>query len=84
MLCRDYALWLSELRKLNLLDVYLLKPLVDGNELSAALGTKSGPWLKRALDMSIEWQLRNPDEAEKRDCLEEIIRRKKELGLESV
>ena len=82
MLCRDYALWLSELRKLNLLDVYLLRPLVDGNEISAALGTKSGPWLKKALDMSIGWQLRNPNETEKRDCLEEIIRRKKELGLE--
>jgi hypothetical protein len=66
---------------LDLLDIYLLKPLVDGSEISAALGTNTGPWLKKALEMCIEWQLRNPDETEKGICLEEIISRKKELGL---
>lgn len=81
VLFRDYDLWLSELRSLGLLDVYLLKPLVDGSEISAALGSKNGPWLKKALEMSIEWQLRNPNETDKGACMEEIIRRKKELGL---
>lgn len=81
VLFRDYALWLSELQDLDLLDIYLLKPLVDGSEISAALGTKSGPWLKRALEVSIEWQLRNPNQTEKGACMEEIKRRKIELGL---
>lgn len=64
-----------------MLDVYLLKPLVDGNEISAALGSKGGPWLKKALDISIAWQLRNPNQTEKGACMKEIIRRKMELGL---
>lgn len=81
VLFQDYALWLSELQSLDLLDVYLLKPLVDGSEISAALGTKRGPWLKKALEMSIKWQLRNPNQTEKGVCIEEIIRRKEELGL---
>ena len=81
VLVGDYALWLSELLSLGLLDVYLLKPLVNGSEISAALGCKSGPWMKKALDISIEWQLRNPNETEKEACMEEIIRRKTELGL---
>lgn len=80
-LVRDYALWLSELRSLGLLDVYLLRPLVDGCEISAALGSKNGPWLKKALEISIAWQLRNPNQTEKGACMEEIVRRKKELGL---
>jgi tRNA nucleotidyltransferase (CCA-adding enzyme) len=81
VLLQDYALWLSTLRSLDLLDAYLLKPLADGTDISAALGAKNGPWLKRALEMTIEWQLRNPDETEKEDCIAEIISRKKELGL---
>lgn len=81
VLLRDYALWLSQLRSLGLLDVYLLKPLVDGSEISAALGSKGGPWLKKALEMSIAWQLRNPNQTEKGACMEEIIRRKVDLGL---
>lgn len=81
MLFRDYALWLSTLRSLDLLNVYLLKPLADGTSISTALGVKNGPWLKRALEMAIEWQLRNPDETEKEACVAEIISRKEELGL---
>lgn len=81
MLFRDYALWLLELRRLELLDVYQLKPIVTGDEISAALGTKSGPWLKRALQICIEWQLRNPDETNKEGCIEEIIGRRNELEL---
>ena len=76
-----YACWLSNLQALDLLDVDRLKPIVNGNQLSKALGTKSGPWMKKALDIAMEWQLRNPDEIDPAGGIAEVVKRKRELGL---
>jgi len=78
---QQYASWLSELQSLDLLDVDHLKPLVNGNQLSQALGVKSGPWMKKALDIAMDWQLRNPDETDPAGGIAEVKERKKELGL---
>ena len=70
------------LRSLNLLDVDKLTPLVKGDQLCQALGgIKSGPWLKRALDMTMEWQLRNPDQTDPAGGISEVVERRKELSL---
>ncbi|MCJ1277533.1 CCA tRNA nucleotidyltransferase, mitochondrial [Puttea exsequens] len=77
-----YAKWLSYLEKLNLLDVDQLKPTVNGKQVSEALGgPKSGPWMKKALDIAFEWQLRNPDESDPTGGITEVVERKGELGL---
>ena len=76
-----YARWLSHLQDLDLLEAHSLKPLVDGEQLKAALELKPGPWMKRALDIGMQWQLRNPNDHDPRDAIAEVISRKSELGL---
>lgn len=78
----DYARWLSKLRSLDLLGVDLLKPLVSGNQITAALGgIKPGPWMKKALDMTMVWQLRNPDQNDPTSAIVVVVDRRKELGI---
>lgn len=77
----EYAAWLSGLRSLDLLDVDQLKPIVNGNQLSTALEITAGPWLKKALDIAMEWQLRNPGETDGAGAVAEVVERKKELGI---
>ncbi|KAL9104138.1 MAG: hypothetical protein Q9163_000885 [Psora crenata] len=77
-----YAAWLTELQSLDLLDVDRLKPIVNGNLISKALGGgKGGPWMKKAMDIAMEWQLRNPDETDPAGGIEEVVSRKKELDI---
>ena len=76
-----YATWLSDLKSLNLLDVDQLKPIINGKSLVNALGTKHGPWMKKALDIAMEWQLRNPEETDAAGGIAEVVERKKELGI---
>lgn len=56
-----------------------MKPLVNGRELKDALGVQQGPWVTHALDMVINWQLRNPERTDKEGPTEEVISRKDEL-----
>lgn len=81
LLLKDYATWLSRLQELELLDAHSLTPLVKGNQLSKALKTKTGPWMKAAMDMAMEWQLRNPAATDPSGAIAEVVRRKEELGL---
>lgn len=46
----------------------------------AALGGKKGPWMSKATQMVLEWQLLNPH-TDKEATLAEIERRRTELGL---
>lgn len=71
---------MSKLQSLNLLNVDTLKPLVNGKHLSQALGP-SGPWMKKALDIAMEWQLRNPEQTDAAGGIVEVVARKRELGL---
>ena len=77
----QYSTWVAELRTLKLMDVDSLKPLVNGSQISKALGAdKGGPWMKKAMDIAMEWQLRNPEETDPAGGIEEVVNRKKELG----
>ncbi|KAL8833789.1 MAG: hypothetical protein Q9170_004082 [Blastenia crenularia] len=80
-LLEGYARWLLNLKELDLLEAYELKPLVRGDKLSKALGLKSGPWTKKALDIVVAWQLANPDERNAEAAIAEVSGRKKELGI---
>ena len=76
-----YAAWLSSLQSLDLLDVDRLKPMVHGDQLAKKLGVASGPWVKKALDIAFEWQLRNPDRTDTAGAIAEVVERKRELGI---
>lgn len=42
-------------------DAWLLKPILNGKEVSKLYGSKGGQWLAKALQHLIEYQLENPD-----------------------
>lgn len=77
----SYDRFLSYIKEQDLQDVFELKPLANGGEIVKALGCKTGPWMSKALDMSIKWQLLHPEVTEKEKVLEELSRRKEELGI---
>ncbi|PGH02452.1 hypothetical protein GX51_04620 [Blastomyces parvus] len=77
---RNYEMLLSYIENTNLLDVCSLQPPINGRDIMNALGVKTGPWMTKAMDMVIEWQLRNPDEASKEAAINEVLRRKDEAA----
>lgn len=77
----EYDKFLSYIKGEELLNVTDLRPIANGNELSAALGVKGGQWLSPALEMLIEWQLLHPKITDKEKALDEIKRRRPELGV---
>ena len=78
----DYADWMNTLHSLDLLDVDKLAPLVKGDQLCEALGgIKSGPWLKEALEMAMDWQLRNPEETDPSGAIAEVVARRRMLPI---
>ena len=61
------------LESLDLLDVDKLVPLVRGDQLCQAFGgIKSGAWLKPALTIAMQWQLRNPKVTDPSDGVAEV------------
>lgn len=50
----------SYITKENLSESYMLKPLMRGNQLAAALGVKPGPQMGDLLKQMMDWQLENP------------------------
>ena len=77
----QYATWLSVVKDQDLLDVCELKPIVDGKRLQRELNRKPGPWMAAALDMAMEWQLRNPEKTQPDGAIEEILAKYKELDI---
>ena len=74
-----YADMLHTIKWLRLEDVTEMKPILDGNELQTALEQqKSGPWMKPALEMVMEWQLNHPA-ATKEDALEMVAKKRDEF-----
>jgi len=60
-----------------------MKAIVDGKQLMQAFGKKSGgPWMIAALNMVMEWQLRNPGSHEPGKAIAEVKERRKELGID--
>lgn len=80
-LAAKWRVFVDHLEKLDLMDAASLKPLVDGRQLSQALGVKPGKWMSAALDVCIAWQLRNPGKTDPAGAVEEVRQRKEELGI---
>lgn len=66
-----YERLLAHIEHEGLTNVDALRPLVDGKTLLAALQRKPGPWLGRANEQMLVWQLDHPN-ASANDCIEHI------------
>ena len=73
--------FLDHLIELDVFDAPSLKRLLDGRTLAQALDMKPGKWTGHALDICMEWQLRNPGETDPVGAIEEVRKRRKELGI---
>lgn len=58
-----------------------LRPLVNGRDISVALGVKTGPWMNKAIELIIGWQLRNPGNTDRDSALQIVLSKREELGL---
>ncbi|ODV96679.1 hypothetical protein PACTADRAFT_39560 [Pachysolen tannophilus NRRL Y-2460] len=68
---KNYESFLDTIVELDLSHVYTIKPLIDGKTLSHELNIKPGPWMKKAQDAILIWQLDNSDKS-KEECLDYI------------
>ena len=75
-----YSSFLAYLKSQNLLGAAEMVPVINGNKIRRVLDAGSGPWLRRALEMVMEWQLDNP-EGKREDAAGMISQRRGELGL---
>ncbi|KAE8400914.1 hypothetical protein BDV37DRAFT_256361 [Aspergillus pseudonomiae] len=80
---QEYNKFLSYLVEHNLENVYDMKPIVNGVEVAQHLAAPKGPWMSKALDMVIRWQLLHPEITDKAKALEEVSSRKEELDIRS-
>jgi len=75
-------MFIDHFTDMDVMDAPLLKLLVNGDELKAALGgIKPGMWMKPALDVCIEWQLRNPGSEDKEAAINEVRMKRTELKI---
>ena len=66
---------------MELMDASTFKSIVDGTMLVKALGAKPGPWTKGALDVCMEWQLRNPGATDPQGAIDDVRARSVELKI---
>ena len=81
-LYREWQGFIDHLEAMDVMDAPAIKSILSGTELSKALGgVKPGPWMKRALDVCMEWQLRNPGVEDATGAIEEVKKRSAELNI---
>lgn len=77
----NWQVFVDQIQTLDLMNAPSIQPLVDGRMLFKAFEIKPGKWLSPALDVCMAWQLRNPQESDPAGAVEEVRRRKEELGI---
>ncbi|KAK5998151.1 Nucleotidyltransferase lcsQ [Cladobotryum mycophilum] len=78
---QGWQAFLDHLEKLDVYDAPNLKRLLDGRLLAKALGIRPGIWTGKALDICMSWQLRHPGEEDTAGAIEEVKRKRDELGI---
>lgn len=77
-----YQRFLLHIQESSLEDAHKVPPILNGNEIKAALGNpKAGPWLTRALDIVVRWQF-DANKPTKEQAAEMIAGRRAEFGLD--
>ncbi|TPX32712.1 hypothetical protein SmJEL517_g04241 [Synchytrium microbalum] len=69
LLLEDYQSLFLRVQDLGLLDVYSLKPIIDGREVSSLLNLRPSPQIAEALERVIEWQLEH-ENGTREECIE--------------
>ncbi|KAK3390864.1 hypothetical protein B0H63DRAFT_557752 [Podospora didyma] len=78
----EWEQFLDHLAQLDVMDAPSLKRIINGGELTKALGgIKAGKWMNPALDVIMAWQLRNPGVTDYAGAVEEVRKRKDGLGI---
>ncbi|AEO55171.1 hypothetical protein MYCTH_2298716 [Thermothelomyces thermophilus ATCC 42464] len=77
----EWQRFLDHLVELDVMNAPSIKRLVDGKILAKELGVKPGRWTGPALDVALAWQLRNPGVEDPAGAIEEVRRRREELGI---
>lgn len=76
----DWQAFVDHVRQLDLWEATSIKPLVDGRTLMEHFG-KAGKWMAPAMETCLAWQLRNPQATDPTGALEEVQKRRQELGI---
>jgi len=77
----EWEKFLVHLADLDVMEAPSTKPLVDGHMLARSLGVKPGPWMAQALDVCLAWQFRHPDITDAGKVINEVQKRRIELGV---
>ncbi|ORY59486.1 uncharacterized protein BCR38DRAFT_488520 [Pseudomassariella vexata] len=77
----EWQSFLYHMQELDVMDAPSLKRLIDGTQLAKALDVRPGRWMTAALDVCVAWQLQNPNATEASGAIEEVRRRRDELGI---
>lgn len=78
---QSYDKFLSYIVEQGLQDVCELKPIINGGEVMSAIPAKKGPWVSKALELAIQWQLLHPDIQDKQKALEYLESKRGEIGV---
>lgn len=78
---QEYDAFLKYIVKESLDGACEMKPIVNGGEIMQGVGASSGPWLGKAMDMVVNWQLLHPEVTDKKHILAVLDSRREELGL---
>ncbi|KAI1369314.1 hypothetical protein F5Y08DRAFT_334725 [Xylaria arbuscula] len=79
----EWQLFLDHLQDLDVMDAPSMKRIIDGTQLAKALNVKPGKWMTGALEICVAWQLRHPDAKDPSGAVEEVDKKRKELGIPS-
>ncbi|KAF7903662.1 uncharacterized protein EAF01_006711 [Botrytis porri] len=77
----EWQKFIDHLKDLDVMEAPAIRGIVDGKILSKALGVKPGIWMAPALNVCMEWQLRNPNLTDTEAAIEEVRKRKEELNI---
>ncbi|PBP21892.1 poly A polymerase head domain-containing protein [Diplocarpon rosae] len=78
----EWVEFITHLNRMQVMDAPNFKSIIDGKQLCKELGgIKPGAWMKTALEMVMEWQLRNPGVQDYQEVIEGLKRRREELKI---
>ncbi|CZT07407.1 related to tRNA nucleotidyltransferase [Rhynchosporium agropyri] len=81
-LFREWQQFIDHLEAMDILDAPAERSIIDGKMLLKELGiVKPGVWMRPALDVVMQWQLRNPGVSNYTGALDEVRKRSEELKI---
>ncbi|APA12836.1 hypothetical protein sscle_10g076060 [Sclerotinia sclerotiorum 1980 UF-70] len=77
----EWQQFIDHLRDLDVMEAPAIRGIIDGKILSKALGVRPDMWMGPALNVCMEWQLRNPNSTDAEAAIEEVRKRRQELNI---